>query len=331
MKIIIKIFIFSIILFIYLHIQFHLKTSNELEILEIEQPSKEKFEEICDIRQPTIFYFNSSNLVKNTNIASILDKYYAFDMKIRNINDIHKKEDEIFMPLPLHSLHKLLSDDNTASYLSENNSEFLKETGVIKSFKYNDTFFRPHMVSNCYYDIVRGSQDSFTPFRFEINYRNFIMPTDGNIRIKLAPPKSKKYLYPDYNYETFEFSSLINPWNVQSEYASEFDKVRCLEFDLNVGSTLFIPPYWWYSIKFSNKASISVMKYRTYMNNLTISPYLFMFALQLQNIQRKSNNIKKITLNNEPKIKETEEPKIKETEDEQIGVKEELNNVQPYE
>jgi hypothetical protein len=328
MKIILKIFIFCIILFIYLHIQFHLKTSNELEILEIEQPSKEKFEEICDIRQPTIFYFNSQNLVNETNIAFILDKYYAFDMKIRNINDIHKKEDEIFMPLPLHSLHKLLSDDNSASYFSENNSDFLKETGIIKSFKYNDTFFRPHMVSNCYYDIIRGSQNSYTPFRFEINYRNFIMPTDGNIRIKLAPPKSKKYLFTDYNYETFEFSSPINPWDVQPQYAAEFDKVRCLEFELNVGSTLFIPPYWWYSIKFSNKASVSVMKYRTYMNNLTISPYLFMFALQLQNIQRKSNNIKNITQNNEPNIKQNNEPKITQNNEPNITQNNEPNITQ---
>jgi hypothetical protein len=40
MKTVINIFIFCLILFIYLHIQYHLKTSNDLEIYEIEQPSK---------------------------------------------------------------------------------------------------------------------------------------------------------------------------------------------------------------------------------------------------------------------------------------------------
>ena len=83
---------------------------------------------------------------------------------------------------------------------------------------------------------------------------------------------------------------------MQPQYSSEFDKVKCLEFDLNVGCTLFIPPYWWYSIQFSENSSLSIMKYRTYMNNLTISPYIFMYALQVQNIRRKSNNVKKMTI-----------------------------------
>ena len=72
MKTIINIFIFCLILFIYLHIQYHLKTSNDLEIYEIEQPSKQKFEEICDIRQPTIFHFNNTNLVNETNITLLI-------------------------------------------------------------------------------------------------------------------------------------------------------------------------------------------------------------------------------------------------------------------
>ena len=54
LKIIIALFVFCIILFFYLHIQFHLKTSDELEIYEVDQASKDKIEEICDLRQPVI-------------------------------------------------------------------------------------------------------------------------------------------------------------------------------------------------------------------------------------------------------------------------------------
>ena len=35
---------------------------------------------------------------------------------------------------------------------------------------------------------------------------------------------------------------------------------------------LYIPAYWWYSIKFVNLSSISVLKYRTYMNTVAILP-----------------------------------------------------------
>ena len=55
LEIIIGFFVFCIILFFYLHIHFHLKTSNDLEIYEIEQASKDKMEEICDLRQPVLF------------------------------------------------------------------------------------------------------------------------------------------------------------------------------------------------------------------------------------------------------------------------------------
>jgi hypothetical protein len=58
MKILFAFFIFCIVLFIYLHVQFHLKTSEDLEMYEVEQPSKDKLEEICDLRQPVLFDFD---------------------------------------------------------------------------------------------------------------------------------------------------------------------------------------------------------------------------------------------------------------------------------
>jgi len=47
--------VFCVILFIYLHLQFQMKTSNDLELFEIYDTTKENMEEICDIRQPAIF------------------------------------------------------------------------------------------------------------------------------------------------------------------------------------------------------------------------------------------------------------------------------------
>ena len=58
MKMIFSILIFCIVLFLYLHIYFHLKTSEDLEVYDIDKPSKDKLEEICDIRQPVRFEFN---------------------------------------------------------------------------------------------------------------------------------------------------------------------------------------------------------------------------------------------------------------------------------
>jgi hypothetical protein len=111
----------------------------------------------------------------------------------------------------------------------------------------------------------------------------------------MSPPQSTRYLYPNYDYENFEFSSPVNPWSPQSKYSADFDKIKCLEFTLTPGKTLFIPAYWWYSIKFNNNTSISCFYYRTYMNNIAILPYISMHALQIQNIKR--NTVKKASIN----------------------------------
>jgi hypothetical protein len=187
----------------------------------------------------------------------------------------------------LHASVKLFQEDKDSAYFSENNTDFLNETGVIKNFKYNDEYLRPYMVSNLNYDIILGSNGTHTPFRYEINYRNYFLCTEGSLQIKMAPPQSIKYLYPEYDYENFEFRSPVNPWKVQTKYAADFEKMKCLEVTLTKGKMIYIPAYWWYSIKFNNNnTSISCFRYRTYVNNLAISPYISMHMLQLQNIKR---------------------------------------------
>jgi hypothetical protein len=294
MRIFIGFFIFCLVLFIYLHIQFHLKTGEDLEMYEIEQPSKDKLEEICDLRQPVLFDFDCQKIMETTNRNYIEQNYYAFDIKIRNIKENDNNSD-IYIPLPLNSAVKLFSEDKYSNFISENNKEFLDETGVGKNLRYNDEYLRPYMVSNCNYDIITGSINSYTPFRYEINYRNYFLLTQGSAQIKLAPPQSLKYLYPTYDYENFEFSSPVNPWNPQPKFTADFDKIKCLEFTLLPGKTLYIPAYWWYSIKFNENTSISCFNYRTYMNNLAILPYIGLHALQIQNIKR--DVVKKTSIN----------------------------------
>jgi hypothetical protein len=133
-----------------------------------------------------------------------------------------------------------------------------------------------------------GSTGVKTPLRYEINYRNYFLVTQGSIKVKLFPPKSSKYLYPVKDYENLEFRSQVNPWEPQPKFRADFDKVKCLEIVLVPGRFLFIPAYWWYSFKFAENTSVSSFKYRTYMNNIAISPHIFMYALQNQNVERKT-------------------------------------------
>lgn len=290
MKIIISFVIFCLVLFIYLHVLFHLKTSNDLEIYELDEISKEKLEEICDLRQPVVFDFDNKKIMDITNHSFILQQYPAFEVKIRNSIDEEDLNNDLYLPLPLHSACKLFKEDKTSIYLSENNSDFLQETGLNKKMSYNDEILRPYMVSNCNYDILMGSLNSSTVFRYEVNYRSYFLLTQGSAQVKLAPPQSIRYLHTIYDYENFEFKSPINPWNPQTRFKGDFDKLKCLEFTLTPGKTLYIPANWWYSIKFNSyDTSISCFRYRTYMNNVAIIPYIFIYVLQMQNVKRNMN------------------------------------------
>ena len=75
MKMIVGFFIFCLVLFIYLHIQFHLKTSNNYNVYEIDNSwNKNKMEEVFDIKQPVVLdYYN-----ENTNQCNFdfFKKYY---------------------------------------------------------------------------------------------------------------------------------------------------------------------------------------------------------------------------------------------------------------
>lgn len=284
-KYFIFVFIFSVVLFLYLHITYHLKCGNDLEVYTIEQPSKEKLEEICDLRQPVIFEFKNEEMLNDVNLSVLDDNYSAFDI---NLRDLSNKDDnsELYLPFLLSEGLNIFRNDKNSKFITENNDEFLKETAVVKTYKYNDGFLRPPLVSKCSYDFMSGSVGSKTPLRYNLNYRNYYYVTSGQVKIKLIPPHSKKYLYVKKDYDNFEFSSPLNIWNIQHQYKADFNKVKVLDVTLNKGDIIYIPAYWFYSISFEKISSICAFKYRTFMNSLAIAPELVLSLLQGQNIKR---------------------------------------------
>ena len=262
-----------------------MKTSDDLEVYEIEQPSKEKLEEICDLRQPVLFNFNNDKFNEMLIRNKINEYYGAFDVKVRNVLD-HTDDTELYIPLTFSATSKLFDSDKKGKFITEHNHDFLEETALIKTFRYNDAFLRPSMVSNCMYDYISASTDTITPLRYNVNYRNYYYVSEGNITIKITPPSNTKYLNMITDYDNSEIRSPMNPWSIQPQYRADYDKVKFLEVHVKKGDMFFIPAYWWYSIKFGDNTSICTFKYRTYMNVVAIAPYLIMCMLQRQNVKR---------------------------------------------
>ena len=288
-----------------------MKRSNDLEVYEIEQPSKQRLEEVCDIRQPTTFEYYNEHLLTALSYHGITTNYRAFDIQVRDVSpsasaasasasaaasppersqkgtDNTNNNTVLYIPVTLKIAHEVFQKDTEAKYISENNADFIDETGLVKVFQLNDDFLRPYMVSTCMYDVMMASVATTTPLRYEVNYRNYFLVTQGRVKILLIPPKDSKYLYPISDYDVFEFRSPVNPWKVQPEYQDDFDKIKTLEVELFQGMIMYIPAYWWYSVQFVvPETSVCSFKYRTHMNTISILPHTMMNVLQNLNIKR---------------------------------------------
>jgi len=198
---------------------------------------------------------------------------------------IRKINDDMYLPILFKEAISLFNNDKKEAYFTEKNYEFLQETGLHKILRNNDYFLRPPMVSHCNYDLCSGSLHSFTPLRYNLNYRNYLSIIEGQIKIKLISPIYSKYLYEIKDYENFEFRSPINPWNIEKKYKKDFDKVKFIEIDMKPGQIIYIPAFWWYSIKYENISCLLMFKYRTYMNTVAILPQLVIKTLQNLNIK----------------------------------------------
>ena len=275
MNILINIVHFMILLFVYIHINHQFKKSNDLEIFEVYNTTKDNYEEICNIKQPIILespMFDSLDIYRD----NIEKNYGVFDVNIRN-DDFYSVEEK------MKNLKNLKKD-----YLCENNEKFLNETGLIKELRQRDNFIRPYLVGSCKYDLILGSENMWTPLKYEMNDRTIFIVTEGEITIKLTPPISSRFLREDCDYEHYEFKSPYNPWNIQEEYKEFFEKVKFLEFTIKKGQILYIPSFWWYSIKLNEQVTCIKFSYQTIVNMISMSPFVVKHLLQKQNIKHKT-------------------------------------------
>ena len=265
------VFIFLVILTLYLHIAYHLKTSNEMNVYETVFHTKEQLDNICKLRQPIIFNYNEFPSFER---ERLIEKYGSQKILMKSVDTGE------YIPFQLTEAVQLVDKDTTGSYYIEKNSDFIESNLKMLIEKYEKDI-RPLFTGKCIYDILIGSNGSSSPLKYEINYRNYFLVTEGSISIRFAPPKSEDYLNAQVDYETLDITSPIQVWK-----ETAVENVEFIDIVASKGQMIHIPPYWWYSIQFTNKASVLSFKYRTYINTLTLLPQIFMQILQLKNIKQ---------------------------------------------
>ena len=296
MNYILTIFIFITILFLYIHIVDQYKTSEDLEIYEMDYINNKQFQDVCIIKQPVLFEFKSIEpaLFQSMTI-SVIENTTKDDIKIFDSRDYWKTNDTVdSISMPFDAARKLISADKNAHFFTERNESFMEENGFSKKLDILNTYFKPYGTIQTQYDILFGSADTYTPLRYHTDSRHILMVSSGKIHVKMAPWKNSQIFDPIKDYEKYEFKSPINVWNPQQKYLNEIGKVKFLEFDVFAGYAFYIPPYWWYSIKYGNDdnnetsgTSAFTCTYNTFMNRVANLPDIGMYWLQQQNITKK--------------------------------------------
>jgi len=297
------ILIFVLILFLYIHITAQWKTSDDLEIYEADYKSPAQMQEICSVKQPVLFKIEDPEATRVFDRMQVakMEKYDNIDVHVKDIADYYSVSDDPaidFISLPLRSAHTLLSSDSKSKYFSETNDVFIEESGLDSIVQSLDGFLKPGLTAYRKYDLVFGSPHVSTPLRYHVTSQQFLSVTSGKIRVKMCPPKYRKVLPLIKDYENYEFRTPINvfdPGAKTSKSSREiFDKVKFLDFEVHAGSTLFIPPYWWYAIQFSGDANTTVLvcTYDQVMNVFAQSNHWLMYFLQQANITTRVSNLK---------------------------------------
>lgn len=305
MNTILGIVIFFIVLFFYIHIYYHLKTSSDLEVFDLDNTLNPNFENICSLRQPVLFVNDFFSNINEFSQINLIKHYNQFDIKIRNSNSNFEYPNmELYKMVNLESGFKNVKSNKFI--FSENNSSFINESGLFKIIRQNDEILRPPFICKSSYDLLIGS-GNYTPIKYEVACKHYIIPVESDLEIKLIPPRYNTFLNLQKDYEYFQFISNENLWD------NNFNKkIKSITFSIRLGQCLLIPPYWSYSLHFSTPNIVLSLSYYSLMNLVSISPDLIMFLFQQQNIKYKTAcQIIKPTNNETPGNSNTSKKNIK--------------------
>lgn len=320
--------IFLIVVFLYLHITSQYKISEDLEIYEMDYTTNKQLQEVCDIKQPLLFHYQPINPEFFEDLT--IEETQRSEIYVKEATDYYFPDNQIdSLLLPYQSVRTLLITDTVGVYFSENNHDFVEDTGLRTEFETNDLFLKPTMTAFTKYDVCTGSKNCATPLRYHNYYRQFYCVHTGKIRVKMTPFKARKYTRVIKDYDNYEFRTTLNVWDSKN---GELDKIKFIEFDVNPGFVLYVPPYWFYSIKYlDDNTLVSGFTYQSAMNCVANLPDIARYYIQQQNTKKKVTKTVPLvvqTADSMEKSDSTETPDIETKSDDIIVAAIPKNNIE---
>lgn len=252
--------VFVVAFVLYFHVQNQYKTSDILEIYETDYTNHKTLQDTCSLKQPVLFSYPQPGITLDE-IESVSNYVY-----IKDIREFYQPDTSFVEPIVLHTTSGLglLSTDTRSSYFSEHNPIQIEHNEKITDL---DHAFKPFLTVQTEVDVLFGSRKAYTPMTYHNKSQRFFV-VQGNtancgIRIKMCPWKNTAKLNTRKNYEHMQH------WSTLNMFRGEDHSLKILDFVVNPGYVLFIPPYWWYSFQYLDKTScVTSITYSTAVNLL---------------------------------------------------------------
>ena len=239
-------FLLLIVIFFYVHINFHLNSNNELDVIKINKKiNKKELDEITTLKQPCIFSYNNKHNIQ---------KLITTANETANVRQINKKT---YISVPFKSALILMKNDKT--YYSDNNvslADYYTDENEQLLLKPSMSIFQED-------DVIIGEKNTQYPIKKMYHYRNFFFIASGKVKITLYAPNNK----------IERENAHDDP--VMLEYTITLEKNRNYKsktIELSGGDYLFVPSQWYIHFEFLELSYIMSHKYQTFMSFLSMAP-----------------------------------------------------------
>jgi hypothetical protein len=245
-----SILIFILVLILYSQVIFQLKKGDDVEIYETDYTTNKDINANANLKQPFVFQFGEYDAnLKSMPLTKMVAEQGSFDVYVKETADYHADRPPTSVVLSLSAAHSLMKTDTEGKYFSSGNQYFIDETGIQRYYQQLDKYLEPALSVFSRYDLLLGSAGVTTPLSYHTFERRYIYITGGKYVVKMTPWRSTKYMVLNKNYRDYEFSSPLNVWKPQQAYDVGFSKMKFLEFNIEASQTLYVPPFWHYSLK----------------------------------------------------------------------------------
>ena len=273
MNLFVNVIFFVIVLIFYLNLIQECKIGQDLDVFEMDYQNAEQLNKMCQNKQPVVFRMNQGEVIADSHFintispAILAEKYGKEDVFLSSFKYGEPEEEPIAVPL---GSAIMVQHDR----MFENNHDFIMDLPIHHYYQSIDTFLRPFGTIQTEYDFAFGKN---TALRYHQHHSFFVYAVGGDLDVKITPCKNlvagKQHAFDGNIYPDFQQNkqTLLNCWDEPSMDDEENQDITFLNISIPAGYCLFIPPYWWYSIRHTDPGQggwMAVFKYDTFMGKI---------------------------------------------------------------